>query len=147
MKMADDLLRRVADELDIRNVIYRMAMLADDGDLNEYASLFSEDAVWEMRGRPQGAADIPPIRGRANLLAGAKKRRADGVQGPGTHKYHCLLTTTVTLKGDKADAKSYFAYYQNVNTKPEIAVFAIYNDELVRTKDGWKVAARHIDPA
>jgi 3-phenylpropionate/cinnamic acid dioxygenase small subunit len=145
--MADELLRRVADELEIRNVLCRLAMLADDGDLNEYVSLFTEDAVWEMRGKPVGAADIPPIRGRANLLAGAKQRRASGVQGPGTHKYHTLLTTTVALKGDKADAKSYFAYYRNVDSKPEIAVFAIYNDELMRTRDGWKVAARHIDPA
>jgi hypothetical protein len=145
--MAEDLLRRVADELDIRDVIYRLGMLADGGDLDEYASLFTEDGMWEMRGKPAGAADIPPIRGRANLLAGAKKRRADGVQGPGTHKYHCLLTTTIRLNGDKADAKSYFAYVANANTKPDIAVFAIYNDELVRTKDGWKVAARHIDPA
>lgn len=34
--MTDDRLARVADELEIRNTIARIAMLADHGDLDEY---------------------------------------------------------------------------------------------------------------
>lgn len=144
--MADDLLRRTADELEIRNVIARLAMLADDGDLNEYASLFAEDGVWEPRTMASGPV-VPPIRGRANILAAATQRRANGTQGPGTHMYHSILTTAVTLKGDTASAKSYFVYFKNANTSPQIALFAIYNDAFARTPQGWKLTHRLIDPA
>lgn len=145
--MADDLLRRTADELEIRNVIYRLAMLADGGDLDEYVTLFAEDGVWAPRMLAPGVAPMPPIKGRANLLAAARQRRASGVQGPGTHMYHLILTTTVSLQGDKASARSYFAYLKEADKTPQIAMFAIYNDELVRTTAGWKVSARNIDPA
>jgi len=145
--MADDLLRRTADELEIRNVISRLAMLADDGDLNEYASLFTEDGLWEARTTSGSAAPIPPIFGRANVLAAATKRRASGTQGPGTHMYHSILTTTVQLNGDAATAKSYFVYFKNADKAPEIALFAIYNDEFRRTAEGWKLSARRINPA
>ena len=144
--MTDDLLQRVADELEIRNLIYRLAMLADDGDLDEYVSLFTADGLWERRLPGAGSPPTAPIRGRDNLLAAARQRRADGVQGPGTHMYHCIVGTAVKLQGDAATARSYLTYLKNANDKPEVALLAIYSDEFVRTSEGWRLAARHIDP-
>ena len=79
---AEEVLQRVADELEIRNLLARLAQLADGGDLDDYVSLFAEDAVWEGYG--------PARRGKADILAGATERRAAGGQGPGTHSYHIV---------------------------------------------------------
>src|SRR6185369_13421187 len=97
--MSDDL-RKVMDELEIRNVIGRLAQLADNGDLNEYVSLFTDDAHWELKPRPGDAPLFAPIRGKANILAGAQARRASGGQGPGSHTRHVLGSTVVSLDGD-----------------------------------------------
>lgn len=145
--MNDDLLRRTADELEIRNVIFRLAMLGDAGDLNEYASLFTEDGVWEVRFTPAPGQKFEPLRGRASILAAAKQRRANGTQGPGTHMYHLILTTSVSLAGDSANARSYLAFLNAAQAKPEIALFTIYSDEFRRTAEGWRLAARYINAA
>lgn len=145
--VADDLLRRTADELEIRNLICRLAMLADDGDPEEYASLFTDDARWEMRPKPGTPAGFPPIHGRANILAGVRQRRIDGVQGPGSNTRHAVLMTTVDLNGDAATARSYFSFYKNTHATAEVAVFGTYHDEFRRDAEGWKLSVRSIDPA
>ena len=81
--MADDALtRRVADELEIRNLVAKLAHLADEGDLDEYLQLFAEDAVWD------GGAELGSVKGHPELLAAAKERRASGRSGPGTNSRH-----------------------------------------------------------
>src|SRR5262245_50528652 len=120
--MSDDLLRRVADELDIRNTLARIAHLSDYGSLEDYVSLFTEDAHWEMLQAPGAPAVGPAKRGRADIMAGATQRRATGGQGPGSNTRHVLTNTVVTLDGDKARAHSYLVFYKNTNTKPEIAI-------------------------
>ncbi len=60
----------MSDELAIRNVVARLAMLADEGDLEEYVDLFTDNARWDMPGGE--------LQGRENLLAGAIERRAAG---------------------------------------------------------------------
>ena len=44
--MTDALVARTAAELKIRNLIARIALLADQGDLDEYVDQFTEDALW-----------------------------------------------------------------------------------------------------
>jgi 3-phenylpropionate/cinnamic acid dioxygenase small subunit len=139
--MSDDL-RKVLDEMEIRNLIGRLAQLADTGDLDEYASLFTEDAHWELKAKPGDKAPFAPIRGRANILAGAHARRATGGQGPGSHTRHVLGSTVVKLDGDSALATSNLIFYKNTDTKPEIAVMTFYNDQFKRTPHGWKLASR-----
>jgi hypothetical protein len=142
---ADDLNRRVADELEVRNLIATLAILGDGGDLDEYSSLFTEDARWEMKPEPGTANAAAPIVGRVNILSAAKRRRADGVSGPGSNNYHCILTSAVTLDGDRATAITYFAFLKNVTTTPNMAMFRIYRDKFVRTREGWRVVARYVD--
>ena len=66
----DDQLQRVADELEIRNLVARLAQTADEGSLEEYAALYTDDAIWD------GGPTFGVSRGIADILAGAKKRRA-----------------------------------------------------------------------
>lgn len=126
----------MSDELAIRNVVARLAILADEGDLEEYVGLFADDALWEMPGNS--------IQGRDNLLAGAIERRSAGTVGPGSNTRHVITTQAVAVSGDEALSDAYWQFWVNTATEPSIALFGTYRDRLVRTADGWKLAHRTI---
>lgn len=135
--MTDDRLARVADELEIRNTIARIAMLADHGDLDEYQELFAEDAVWDF---PLGARQ-----GRADIRAGAEERRAGGVTGPGSATRHVITNVCVTVDGsDTATADSYFVFFQQTTTTPTVFNMGHYHDTFEREGGTWRLARRAI---
>ena len=126
----------MSDDAAIRNVVARLAILADEGDLEEYVGLFTDDARWDMPGGE--------LQGRDNLLAGAIERRAAGTVGPGSNTRHVITTQAVAVDGDEAISDAYFQFWVNTATKPSIALFGTYRDRLVRTENGWKLAHRTI---
>ena len=126
----------MSDDAAIRNVVARLAILADEGDLEEYVDLFTDDARWDMPGGE--------LQGRDNLLAGAIERRAAGTVGPGSNTRHVITTQAVAVDGDEAASDSYFQFWVNTATEPSIALFGTYRDHLVRTGGGWKLAHRVI---
>ena len=122
----------------IRTVLARIAQLADTGDLDEYLTLFTEDASWEMPG-------FPPRQGHADILRGANERRGSGTQGPGTNTRHVLTTTAVWVDGsDTATARSYWMFVTNTKEQPTVSLIGQYDDTLVRTTTGWRLARRAI---
>jgi len=125
-----------SDELAVRNVIARLALLADDGDLDDYVALYTEDAEWAMPDAPR--------RGRADIRAGADARRAAGTTGPGSASRHVVTTTAVTVDGDRAVADSVWMFLVDTVRSPAIGGVGTYHDELVRTAAGWQVARRLI---
>ena len=127
----------MSDDGAVRNVVAQLAMLADEGDLEEYVDLFAEDARWEMPG-----ADA--LVGRDNLLAGAIERRSAGTVGPGTNTRHVITTQAVSIDGDEATSDAYWQFWVNTATEPTIVLFGRYRDRLVRTAGGWKLAHRVI---
>ena len=127
----------VADELAIRNLIAQLAQLADDGALDDYIQCFSEDAVW-------GGANFGEKKGLEEIMAGAVERRGNGTSGPGTHTRHVITTTTVSLGGDRASARSIFHFYTSTNATPTLQLMGIYDDEFLRADDGWKLSRRNI---
>lgn len=128
---------RLADELEIRNLVARLAQLADMGDLEEYVSLFTDDAAWEMPGGPR--------HGQADIMAGAKERRAAGTTGPGSNTRHVISTVAVRADGtDTASSDSYWQFFGNTTTAPAVQLMGHYHDTLRRTPDGWKLARREI---
>jgi hypothetical protein len=143
---SDQAIRRTMDEVEIRNTIARIALSTDLGDLEEYAACFAEDAHFEMRVEPGQPTVVPPTKGRAAILASSKNRRASGTSGPGSHVAHAIQTSAITVTGDKATGKTYVMIYKNTQAVPEPMAFKIYNDEFVRTSEGWKLAVRYIDP-
>ena len=135
--MDDKLVAQLAAEAEIRNVIARLAHLADSGDLDEYITLFTDDAVWSMPTNTR--------RGRDDILAGAHERRATGMQGPGTHTRHVNTTLWVRIEGpDDAVAGSYYLFLADCDTTPTIRSTGRYEDRFRRTPDGWKLAHRTI---
>lgn len=133
----DDRVARVLDELEIRNLIARVAQLADHGDAEEYASLFTEDAAWEFPGGPR--------RGRADILAGARERRQQRVTGPGSATRHLIATLAVRVEdATTATADSYFQFWRDTATSPTLFNMGHYHDVLRREDGAWRVARREI---
>ena len=134
-----------AADAEIRTVLARIAQLADGGELDEYLTLFAEDAVWAMPDNPSVGMLANEKRGHAEIRAGAEERRASGLQGPGTQSRHVLTTVAVDLQSDdRATVRSYFLFVVDTTTTPSIRTMGQYDDVLVRTADGWKLAHRTI---
>jgi 3-phenylpropionate/cinnamic acid dioxygenase small subunit len=137
--MADDavLAGRVRDELEIRNVLARIAHYSDMGELDDYGAQFTADARWKMPG-------VPAKHGRAEIQEAGAGRRAEGVTGPGSHTRHVIGTVAVTVGGDSAVAESYWQFYGNTTTTPVLRSMGHYRDLFRRTPQGWRLARREI---
>lgn len=136
----------MSDELEIRNVLARLAQLADTGDLDEYLSLFTDDAVWELPANEKMGLAPSVRRGLDDIAAGARDRRASAGQGPGTDTLHVLTTVAVDVDpdGGRATSRSVFLFFSEASTTPTVRTMGRYHDELRRTPDGWKLAHRTI---
>jgi 3-phenylpropionate/cinnamic acid dioxygenase small subunit len=148
----DSALARVVAELEIRNVIARLAQLADSGDIDEYLSLFTEDAVWDMPDNPRAGMPQSTREGRAAIGEGAYERRAAAEKTPGISRMHFVGTTAVEIApdgdgdgdGDGATATSYFLFIVSDATQSKIQVLGTYYDTLRRVGDAWKLARRNM---
>jgi 3-phenylpropionate/cinnamic acid dioxygenase small subunit len=144
---------RVADELRIRNLVARLTHLADSGtedQLEEYLSIFTEDALWVVMGGLAGGTSLAAQerRGRDEILEGVRERRAAGIQGPGTNTKHGITTMMVAFESDdKAIARCNWVYYVDTNTDaPRLAAMGEYRNTFVRTSQGWQLACRELIP-
>lgn len=134
----DTLTRRVADELEVRNLVAKLAQLADEGDLDEYIELFTEDARWD------GGAALGTTQGHAEILAAARERRNTGRSGPGSNTRHVVTTSTVEIEGDRARGRAVFHYYVKTDEVPALMMLGTYEDAFVRTERGWRMAQRTV---
>jgi uncharacterized protein (TIGR02246 family) len=130
----------LADDLAIRNLVARLAHLADESgpdDLDEYVSLFTEDASWGPPGQEH--------KGRAEILQGARDRRLNGQQGPGTDTRHIITTQAIRFDGpDTAVSDAYFVIMAQTRTSPTIRLVGRYRDLLQREDGAWRLASRQI---
>ncbi len=143
----DDKLQRAADELEIRNLIARLAMAADEGTAEDYAALFTEDARWTMAPLAGATQAFPPRESREEIVASLQERRASGGGGPGSHTRHVVAMTEVDIARDTACARSYMTYYRETASAPQLALIAVYHDDFRRTEGGWKLCVRDIRQA
>ena len=132
-------------DAEIRTVLARIAQLADTGDLEEYLTLFTEDAVWGMPDNPAVGMTANEKKGHAEILAGAQERRASGLQGPGTESRHVLTTIAIDVESEeRATARSYFMFFDSTSTTPTLRTMGQYDDVLVKGERGWQLARRRI---
>jgi 3-phenylpropionate/cinnamic acid dioxygenase small subunit len=134
----------VSARLDIMNLIARIAHLADEGEVNEYLDCFTANGAWVLNSA-QGLDLEPQIRrGRADLAQGVLERRESNLQGPGSHTKHDVSSISVAVVGDSATATTYFRYYRKTDSVPELVAMGRYDDEFVRTGEGWRLTIRSI---
>ena len=130
-------LRRIADELEIRDLIARAAQVTDFGELSDYSALWTEDVAWEL---PDA-----PVHGSAALVVAAETRRATGSTGPGSNTKHVITTLAVRVDGtDTASSTCYWIFFGDTTTTPVALVMGQYDDTLHREPGGWKIARRQI---
>ena len=134
----------IAAELEIRNLIAALAINADVGEIDEYAALFTDDAVWEMPANPSMGLEASVKKGREDIVAGVRERRASGVQGPGSGTWHSITTQQIAVSGDEASGRVYYQFLGKVDGKPSMLTLGRYADRYVRTSDGWRLAHRTI---
>jgi hypothetical protein len=126
---------KLAAECEIRNLVARLAHLADDGNLDEYIQLFTEDGSWSHRGET-------PLVGRAAIRQGAEQRIRQSVQGPASGTRHLNTTLYVDVKGpNDAQAVSYYLYLKAHGGVAPLKT-GRYLDRFRRTQAGWKLSSR-----
>jgi ketosteroid isomerase-like protein len=135
---------RIEAELDIRRLIAGLAVRADNGEIDDYVSLFTEDAVWEMPANPATGLAASSRKGRADIAQGVHERRAAGVQGPGSGTMHGISTQQIEVSGDDASGHVYYQFYGTRDGAAALLTFGQYHDRYRRTTDGWKLAHRAI---
>jgi 3-phenylpropionate/cinnamic acid dioxygenase small subunit len=132
-------------ELAARNIVARLAHLADDGDVDAYVAEMTDDVVWSMPANPAAGLPATARRGREEIAAGAHERIAAGLQGPGTNTRHVITTSVVDLEtDDRARVRSTFLFVESTTATPTIRTMGQYDDVLQRTTEGWKLASRTI---
>ena len=128
----------LADELALRNLIARLSLNADMGDIEQYMSSFAHDACWNIPGAP--------VRGHDAIRAGLLQRRAEGIAGPGTATRHMVSTVAVVIdpNGTHATAQSYFQFFVDTISNPTLRAVGAYADTFIHTPEGWKLQQRDI---
>lgn len=111
------------DRDEILQVMYRYNHAMDRGNADEWASCFTADAVFDAAGRVTEGHD-------------ALRALAQEVGGKGIR--HVLVNPAVDVDGDAARGRSYLLLLQQA----DIGAVGAYDDEFVRTGDGWKIAKR-----
>ncbi|MFC7446813.1 nuclear transport factor 2 family protein [Rhodococcus daqingensis] len=129
----------------IRSLIARIAHTADEESVEEYAQLYTEDAVWEMTGTTQAGATPQICTGLAEIMAAVRERRATGIAGPGTATRHVTSCVAVSIESeDTAQAESVWQFYADTTTSPRLSGMGRYHDVLRRVGGRWLLARRSI---
>jgi ketosteroid isomerase-like protein len=121
-----DEIRQLLDREEIRQLMYKYGHKWDNLDFEGWADVFTEDGTyWEGGG--------PVIKGREALISYAEDT------GPRfSGRFHIVANQYVDVDGDTAKAHSYFLIVEGLNP----CLSGTYDDEVVRTRDGWRFAKR-----
>jgi 3-phenylpropionate/cinnamic acid dioxygenase small subunit len=134
-----------SDDGEIRSLLARLALLADQGEVADYLALFTQDAVWVVPAIAQTGVTASERAGVDAIGAGVRERREAGVQGPGTDTAHVVTTTAIRFTGDdEAVAESRWLFLADTTGAPRVQSIGRYTDTLRRTAAGWRLARREI---
>jgi 3-phenylpropionate/cinnamic acid dioxygenase small subunit len=129
----------LADRLAIEALMYRFAEGIDECDFEMYRSVFTDEIELDYSSYRPGTigtwqADKWVDRGRA-LFPGLDATS------------HSISSIRIAIDGDTATVKGYVRADHVLRGHPTGEVFTVageYRDTLVRTADGWKIAAKKL---
>jgi 3-phenylpropionate/cinnamic acid dioxygenase small subunit len=138
--MAPMTLAEIADRIEIDDLLTRYATAVDRKDWELFASCFTPDAL----------IDYTAAGGIKGNLHEIKKWLAEVLpMFPMTQ--HLITNKVVEVRGDRATSRCILFNPMGLpDGKGSMALFidgAYYNDELVRTEQGWRMAKRVIEYA
>jgi 3-phenylpropionate/cinnamic acid dioxygenase small subunit len=119
------------DRQDITDVLVRYATGIDRRDWPLFRTVFTDDCELDYGdiGTWRGADAVTDFMDRAHALAG--------------HTLHRLSNFAITVTGDTAEARTYIdALIFALDNASAVHAVGFYDDELMRTGAGWRVARR-----
>ena len=122
----------LADRDAVVAVLHGYAHAVDARDLDAVAACFTADAAYEGRLGRGTVADA--LRTLADAFV-----RYDAT----THQLH---NVHVTVDGDVARTTADCVAWHRLRAGGWLVVAVTYHDRLVRTPDGWRIAARRVEP-
>jgi hypothetical protein len=127
--MADMGAGTATDRDAIRDLLARYTYNGDRGRVTELAACFADDGVLEY----PGARAIGPGAIRGALTSGPRNPALTFVR-------HHITNPLIDIAGDTATARSYFAVHADNGSDHS----GTYDDQLVRTAQGWRFAHRRV---
>jgi 3-phenylpropionate/cinnamic acid dioxygenase small subunit len=128
-------LKALQDKQEITEICYRYALSVDNRDWAGLANCFIAEAVAHYEGLP----DCPSYQAIEDTCRGALT--------PLTASQHLIGNVVATVHVDTADCVCYFQA-QHVKTGTEggdnFIIAGRYDDQLVRTPDGWRIRERRL---
>jgi uncharacterized protein (TIGR02246 family) len=117
------------DVEDIRKLLAEYCFAIDTGDADRWANLFAEDGVFDSNA-------LEPLIGRAAL-----RDFVVSVVPPG--RRHFTANEIISVDGDAATVRAYAVV--TMDSPPTLSSVGTYDDELVRTEDGWRFRRRYFE--
>ncbi|MGA0877620.1 MAG: nuclear transport factor 2 family protein [Ilumatobacteraceae bacterium] len=125
-------LGRLEDLTEIQQLFIDYGRSLDDGDIDRYASLFTDDGRVDLGpiGCAQGPADIRLL--MQAVLAGLVGR-----------SFHLVTSPQVQLDGDEARATvMWTVIHRDRNGTPQVTMIGKHHDRLRRENGRWRFAER-----
>ena len=131
----DDVLQRLADEAELRDLIHRYAFGLDTEDWELWRSVFADQVAIDLTDFQPGPIPEPidadiHVRGARRLFA-----NLDASQ-------HFIGTHRFEIDGDRAVIKAHMRaehWLSSGEGGDRYTMFGTYTDECIRTPDGWKM--------
>lgn len=126
--------REIADKQRIQELQNRYAYSIDSGNYDKLDAMFTPDATYHF------------VTGSTNNIEGLKSTIQDALK-PLTTSQHINGNQWAEIEGDRATAGCYFKvhmYKQGLADGEHFEMGGRYDDELIRTSEGWRFSKRTI---
>lgn len=124
-----------ADREDIVDVLIRYATGIDSRDWPLFRTVFTDECTLDYGeiGTWNGVAAVTEFMDRAHAAAG--------------HTMHRLSNHAIAITGDTATARTYVdGLIMAADNNSGVNAVGFYDDELVRTPEGWRISRRRFTP-
>ncbi len=129
-------LQELSDRLEIQDLLTRYTVAIDRKDWSLLDRCFTPDAELDYTSTPGGQKGAYP----------EVRKWLEAALSPFPMTMHFISNSVVEIEGDRAKARTYVINPMGFPRKDGnlhiFTVGATYNDELVRTPEGWRIARR-----
>jgi len=140
-----DALQRLLDKAAIEDVLVKYTRALDTLDADRYASVFTDDAVFEMRGGEirKGRAEIRSI--ITSLQESRAEREAAGTASAAL-MHHVMTNATLDVVSDRE--AHHYAYWMTIlgdaDNSYRVAGMGHYEDVIVKHDGEWLIQSRKL---
>lgn len=133
--MSDELVRRLADESDLRDLLHRYAFGLDHEDWELWRGVFADEVTMDMS---DYQPDPPPRAAPADRVVANAKVLFAGLE----RSQHFMGSHRFAIDGDRATITAHMRAEHWLHTGQggdRYTMYGTYFDDAVRTDDGWKL--------